>query len=200
MDAGASEFVPGLSGVFNTEGGGSGGVLECYAFHWDAEPKTAAADPDMARYEKLGQEALAAISLEGAAAAGTAGGGGEWAGEEHESQGDKAFRKFRKRVARAPTQVLRYCWDGAPLWQGGAGQPRRVLRYCWDGAPLWQGAAGQPRACGPCPRCQGPRVYEMQAMPALLHYLDVEGAAPQGDMGMDCAVAAVAPYTLNPEN
>jgi hypothetical protein len=31
----------------------------------------------------------------------------------------------------------------------------------------------------------------MQAMPALLHYLDVESAAPPGDAGMDCAVAAV---------
>jgi hypothetical protein len=84
-------------------------------------------DPDMSRYEKMGQEALAAWAAEGGAAGAGSAAGIDWVGEEHESEGDKTFRRFRKRVARAPQQVLRYCWGGEPLWQSAVGQPQVTL-------------------------------------------------------------------------
>jgi len=85
--------------------------------------------------------------------------------------GGSRFRVFRKRVARSPTQVLRYEWAGEPLWQSGEGQ----------------GPADPPV----CERCGGGRVFELQAMPSLLYQLGVEAYAPPGDVGMDFGVAVL---------
>lgn len=91
--------------------------------------------------------------------------------EQHETTaGDKQLRRFRKRLRLAPHQVLRYSWGGDVLWQTQQGQ-----------------APGPP----PCPRCNAPRCFEAQVMPALFYHLQVEAHAPAGDPGIDCGVAAV---------
>ena len=81
---------------------------------------------------------------------------------EH-AAGDRAFRRFQRRVQRAPTQALRWCYGGRPL------------QLC-DATPL-------ARVCVPrCPRCGARRVFEAQLMPALLDALAptaaVTAAAP----------------------
>ena len=55
----------------------------------------------------------------------------------------------------------------------------------------FQLATAKPAIPDSARMAQAGQASEMQAMPALLHYLDVESAAPPGDAGMDCAVAAV---------
>ena len=72
---------------------------------------------------------------------------------------------FLARVARAPSQVLRY-----------------------GGAPLWHGRRGRLAAPPPC-ACGAPRDFEFQVMPQLLHYLDVEARA-DGD-ALDFAALVV---------
>lgn len=70
---------------------------------------------------------------------------------EH-AAGDRAFRRFQRRVQRAPAQVLRWCYGGRPL------------QLC-DATPL-------ARVCVPrCARCGARRVFEAQLMPALLDAL-----------------------------
>ena len=70
---------------------------------------------------------------------------------------DEQTRRFLVRVERAPSQVLRYERGGAPLWASAIGR-------CEDAAPEI------PR----CHCCGGPREFEFQVMPQLLHYLGVD--------------------------
>ncbi|EKX43152.1 hypothetical protein GUITHDRAFT_153364 [Guillardia theta CCMP2712] len=173
LDVGAAEFVPVMAGVFNAESDSHSSnqgeqvkaFFPCYYIEYDAEPEPEE-DKDLAKYKELAEQVVAELNE-------TSGGGSAalWSGEEHEStKGDKQFRKFRKRVARAPEQVLRYCWNGEPLWQSSEAQCTEVP---------------------PCPRCGSSRVYEMQAMPGLFYELGVEAFAPKGDEGMDCGVAII---------
>lgn len=80
-----------------------------------------------------------------------------WGGEAYEADvlpgGDATFPKFSKRLQRAPQQCVRYSFGGTPLW------------------PFPQ----QPQA-PPCEACGAPRMFELQAMPAL-HVALSEGLA-----------------------
>lgn len=89
---------------------------------------------------------------EGSKGKGGSGGGADETDVYEHAAGDRAFRRFQRRVQRAPTQVLRWCYGGRPL------------QLC-DATPL-------ARVCVPrCPRCGARRVFEAQLMPALLDAL-----------------------------
>lgn len=80
-------------------------------------------------------------------------GGESWAGEGYErttlANGDRAFPKFQKRLARSPTQCVRYSLDGSVLWP----------------------AQEVPEA-EPCGNCGAARKCELQIMPALHHAIN----------------------------
>ncbi|XP_059059548.1 programmed cell death protein 2 [Achroia grisella] len=65
---------------------------------------------------------------------------------------DKVFKKFSKRVARHPDQVLRYERGGVPLWITGNCDNINVPN---------------------CPYCNGERQFELQVMPQLLNFINV---------------------------
>jgi len=77
--------------------------------------------------------------------------------------GDAAFARFRKRVARAPEQVVRYWRDGAPLWVSATHVPGQ----------------GDVPAC----RCGAPRRFEFQILPQLLNHLDLDEVGESVDWG-----------------
>lgn len=64
---------------------------------------------------------------------------------------DPAFSRFSKVVSYAADQVVRYDWDGTPLWATRKGQ-------CLD--------------TGKCDLCGADRVFEMQVMPQLAYFLE----------------------------
>ncbi len=77
---------------------------------------------------------------------------------------DKAFNKFKKRVAYHPDQVLRYDRNGTPLWVS---------------AEKTMEAQNVPQ----CPYCKGPRVFEFQIMPQLLNYVGDDSVLGDLDWG-----------------
>lgn len=70
-----------------------------------------------------------------------------------ETEEDKFFSKFRKRISDEPEQILRYDREGKPLWMAEANRLDTV-----DDVPK-------------CENCQGERVFEFQVMPQLLNSL-----------------------------
>lgn len=76
---------------------------------------------------------------------------------------DKQFRKFKKRIAREPKQVLRYHQNGEPLWVSDEGKPSK------DDIPRCE--------------CGSERVFEFQIMPQLLNYLHVDSLEESADWG-----------------
>lgn len=85
-------------------------------------------------------------------------GGTAYAQESYEkaSYHDAIFHKFHKRLQRCPRQLIRFCWEGAPLF---VSQP----------PPSWEPSK--------CESCGARRCFELQAMPALIQSLEVEGCA-----------------------
>ena len=101
---------------------------------------------------------------------------------EH-STGDRAFRRFQRRLQRAPEQVMRWCYGGKPL------------QLC-DATPLE--ALCIPR----CPHCGAPRVFEAQLMPALLDKLHLLNSKPSPSVTLPSPVvpgssSAAAATALN---
>lgn len=64
---------------------------------------------------------------------------------------DKQFESFQKRVSAYPKQCIRYSYGGMEL-------------------PFNNQLIAIPP---PCPICHSPRIFELQLMPAILHYLPV---------------------------
>ena len=64
---------------------------------------------------------------------------------------DKALRKFRKVVASAPDQVIRY-----------------------SKRPLWVSDTNTPEEVPACPLCSAPRTFEFQVMPQALNHLALD--------------------------
>ncbi|KAI7897925.1 programmed cell death protein 2 [Cokeromyces recurvatus] len=81
-----------------------------------------------------------------------------WQGERYEKQQlprgvDKQFKKFTERVEYAPSQCVRYEFNGHPLFYSAL-QPQQ-----------------QQLITSPCKYCNGPRVFEFQLMPNILSIL-----------------------------
>ncbi|XP_073438330.1 programmed cell death protein 2-like [Dendrobates tinctorius] len=91
-------------------------------------------------------------------------GGGE--GEKYEKcdlpRRDVVFHKFLKKISKCHQQILRYSWNGSPLY---ISSPE---------------AASRPPSC---PRCGAPRVFEFQLMPALVTMLQGSKAALSLEFG-----------------
>ncbi|KAI9480630.1 MAG: programmed cell death protein 2 [Benjaminiella poitrasii] len=81
-----------------------------------------------------------------------------WLGEAYEVQQlprgvDKQFEKFTERLEYAPSQCVRYEFNGEPLFYSAL-QPLQ-----------------QQSIASPCKYCHGPRVFEFQLMPNVLSIL-----------------------------
>ncbi|XP_069625420.1 programmed cell death protein 2 isoform X2 [Ranitomeya imitator] len=83
---------------------------------------------------------------------------------KHESEEDKAFRRFKKRISIEPEQVLRYSKDGEPLWISLQNVPVENDIINCD--------------------CGAKRVFEFQVMPQLLNYLKVDSLQQSIDWGV----------------
>ncbi|WAQ95843.1 PDD2L-like protein [Mya arenaria] len=83
-----------------------------------------------------------------------AGGGGREKYEKSSiSRGDPVFHAFMKRVTICPEQTIRYQWSGEPLY-------------------ISTPVTAPPSQCS---HCQGPVVFELQLMPALVNKLHFPG-------------------------
>ncbi|XP_044146288.1 programmed cell death protein 2 [Bufo gargarizans] len=83
---------------------------------------------------------------------------------KHESEEDKAFSRFKKRISIEPEQVLRYCKGGEPLWISLQNVP----------------AENDILNCG----CGAKRAFEFQVMPQLLNHLKVDSLQKSIDWGV----------------
>jgi len=81
-----------------------------------------------------------------------------------ETSGYKAFSAFKKKVAAAPEQILRYSRGGEPVWISEAAVPM----------------------IPPCESCLSPRKFEFQIMPQLLTHLNVDDVGKSIDWGVVC--------------
>nr|XP_055047776.1 programmed cell death protein 2-like [Misgurnus anguillicaudatus] len=81
---------------------------------------------------------------------------GREASEEYEKakakHGDKVFEGFMKKISLCPEQVLRYSWNGSPLFIMDPPSNMNQMVPC-------------------CDHCGGPRIFEFQLMPALVSLL-----------------------------
>jgi hypothetical protein len=85
---------------------------------------------------------------------------------------DEYYEKFRSRVARMPSQVLRYQVNGMPIFMN----PDKTIDV----------------SIPPCTACGGPCSMELQVMPTALYYLKAAQCAPEGGSdGLDFATATV---------
>lgn len=100
----------------------------------------------------------------------------DWTGESFEganSDVDKAFLRFQKRIRSNPTQILRYarCIDvesPQPLWASDYG------KLDMEGIPN-------------CDKCGGARSFEFQIMPQILNHLSLNHADSRAaDFGTVC--------------
>ncbi|XP_013080026.2 programmed cell death protein 2-like isoform X1 [Biomphalaria glabrata] len=83
-----------------------------------------------------------------------------------ETEDDKIFLKFKRRIGSEPTQVLRYERCGVPLWVSSTHQPTQSdIPNC---------------------SCGAPRIFEFQVMPQLLNYLAVDRLDASLDWGTLC--------------
>ncbi|XP_067900315.1 programmed cell death protein 2 [Heterodontus francisci] len=82
---------------------------------------------------------------------------------KHESKEDHIFAKFRRRMALAPDQVLRYCRGGSPLWVSGETIP----------------STSDIPNCS----CGAKREFEFQVLPQLLNHLKVDCLGESLDWG-----------------
>jgi len=71
--------------------------------------------------------------------------------DDDEDPNFKLFSKYQKRLARAPTQVIRHGWHSTPLVQ-----TQKALDEIAQGPP-------------PCSTCGAPRVFEAQLLPTLIY-------------------------------
>ncbi|XP_034381610.1 programmed cell death protein 2 [Cyclopterus lumpus] len=81
----------------------------------------------------------------------------------HETEDNKVFQRFKKRIAPEPHQVVRYSRGGSPLWVSFQQIP------CDQDIP----------AC----TCGAKRTFEFQVMPQLLNSLCVDSTAASIDWG-----------------
>lgn len=81
----------------------------------------------------------------------------------HETEDNKVFQRFKKRIAPEPHQVVRYSRAGCPLWVSSQHIPSDDVI---------------PPCC-----CGSKRVFEFQVMPQLLNNLSVDSIGASIDWG-----------------
>jgi len=101
------------------------------------------------KLKKSNEEDLSDTEVDGAAEA-----------QPMRSKPDKYFRKFQKRVARDPDQVLRYIVDDTTNTTGSALRISKPTEF------------QQSQVIPDCPLCRGKRILEFQVMPQMLYYLN----------------------------
>ncbi|XP_026234662.1 programmed cell death protein 2 [Anabas testudineus] len=89
----------------------------------------------------------------------------------HETEDNKVFQRFKKRISPEPHQVVRYSRGGSPLWVSSQHIP-------------------SDQDIPPC-TCGAKRVFEFQVMPQLLNSLCVDSTGASIDWG------TVAVYTCS---
>lgn len=105
-------------------------------------------------------------------------GGAQGDEEGAELAGDEWFLKFQRRLARSPSQVVRYAWGGKPLWISAP--PEEVGNRAWP---------------PPCPRCGAARTFELQLLPTLL--CEVRRWCPDAVGDWDIEWGTVMVYTCS---
>mmetsp|Transcript_19793 Transcript_19793/g.47231 ORF Transcript_19793/g.47231 Transcript_19793/m.47231 type:complete len:415 (+) Transcript_19793:85-1329(+) len=121
-------------------------------FYIVAGDEPGASDREPSESDRLhAQQLLERYERDSAAVSGSA--EESWAGEEFEEERtltvDTAGVRFMRRLQRAPEQCARYGFGAEVLWPSGE--------------------APRPP---PCSACGEPRVFELQLMPPLVHFLD----------------------------
>lgn len=81
----------------------------------------------------------------------------------HETEDNKMFQRFKKKIAPEPHQVLRYSRGGSPLWVSSQHIP-------------------SDQDIPPC-TCGAKRIFEFQVMPQLLNSLCVDSTGASIDWG-----------------
>ncbi|KAH3756099.1 programmed cell death protein 2 [Pelomyxa schiedti] len=97
---------------------------------------------------------------------------------------DKVFVHFQQRVARAPSQVLRYAhFPTGALWVSEKNIPR-------------------PQDIPPCQNCGAPRTFEFQILPQLIYFLGVDPQVSSFDWGtaavFTCSSSCAPGLTASP--
>lgn len=98
---------------------------------------------------------------------------------------DSVFRRFSDYMRDAPTQIVRYWRGGRVLWPARDGRPESdgtatgdfsgSDRSCKnDGKDENDRKNGGAKSCQACERCEGPMVFEAQAVPQILFYIGVD--------------------------
>nr|ACO09556.1 Programmed cell death protein 2 [Osmerus mordax] len=84
---------------------------------------------------------------------GTCDGGGDEKYEKTRARhGDAVFSRFMKKISLCPVQILRYCWNGSPLY-------------------ISEPPSNMAQMVPVCARCGSSRTFELQLMPALVSLL-----------------------------
>lgn len=81
-----------------------------------------------------------------------------------ETEGMKAFAKFKEKIASSPEQMMRYSRGGEPVWISDSALP----------------------LVPPCEVCHSRRTFEFQIMPQLLTHLNVDDVGKSIDWGVIC--------------
>ncbi|XP_073321093.1 programmed cell death protein 2 [Pagrus major] len=81
----------------------------------------------------------------------------------HETEDNKVFQRFKKKIAPEPHQVVRYSRGGSPLWVSSQHVP-------------------SDQDIPPC-TCGAKRIFEFQVMPQLLNSLSVDSTGASIDWG-----------------
>ncbi|KAL1902235.1 hypothetical protein Sste5346_001211 [Sporothrix stenoceras] len=159
-----------------------------YPVSWIADAEYETLDPTPAPIPGVVTEAM---EVEGES---SAGGSGSGSGKEDkfvfESDMDAAFQKFADRVAQNPDQVIRYEFNGLPLFYNKDDTVAGIwAQLQTGGGSISTVLASTSGRLPPCPNCRARRVFEVQLMP---HAIDLLEADELGLEGMDWGTVLVA--------
>ncbi|KJR88787.1 pre-rRNA-processing protein TSR4 [Sporothrix schenckii 1099-18] len=155
-----------------------------YPVSWIADAEYETLDPTPAAIPGVVTETM---EVEGELAGGS--GGGKEDKFVFESSMDAAFQKFADRVAQNPDQVIRYEFNGLPLFYNKDDAVAGIWGQNPAGGSISTILASTSGRLPPCPNCRSRRVFEVQLMP---HAIDLLEADELGLEGMDWGTVLVA--------